>query len=117
MFDNKCLFCAGIIPEGRQICPVCEMKMLALGNGQPPRINPRIDTVKVKTAITARITITNKIPMDEFIEKYHANIEAVKRAMEEHYKKHVHLLFRGKLTKFDKVEAETYEITAGLKHD
>lgn len=24
MNDNKCLFCGDIIPEGRQICPICE---------------------------------------------------------------------------------------------
>ena len=126
MFDNKCLFCAEIIPEGRQICPICEKKMLALAEPEEPRggmnhcaaiaikkIAGGMPTVEVKTAVTARVTITNKIPLETFIEKYHANIETVKREMENHYKKHIHLLFRGKLTKFDKVEAETYEITVG----
>lgn len=24
--ENRCLYCSSIIPEGRSICPVCEMK-------------------------------------------------------------------------------------------
>lgn len=26
MNDNKCLYCGTIIPEGRQLCPICEMR-------------------------------------------------------------------------------------------
>lgn len=70
-------------------------------------------TVTVKTAVKACVTITNEIPLDTFIEKYGADIGRLRREMEEHYTNHIHLLFRGKLTKFDKVEAETYEITVG----
>lgn len=29
MNDNTCIFCGDIIPEGRQVCPVCEMKAAA----------------------------------------------------------------------------------------
>ncbi len=27
MEDNKCLFCNNIIPEGRQVCPICETEL------------------------------------------------------------------------------------------
>lgn len=26
MNDNRCVCCGAIIPEGRQVCPVCEQK-------------------------------------------------------------------------------------------
>ena len=26
MNDNKCLYCGIVIPEGRQLCPICEMR-------------------------------------------------------------------------------------------
>lgn len=26
MNDNRCLFCGTIIPEGRQLCPLCEQR-------------------------------------------------------------------------------------------
>ena len=29
MSDNTCVICGDIIPEGRQVCPVCEMKNAA----------------------------------------------------------------------------------------
>ena len=29
MTDNRCVCCGDIIPEGRQVCPVCEMKFAA----------------------------------------------------------------------------------------
>lgn len=27
MSDNKCIFCGEIVPEGRQVCPICESKV------------------------------------------------------------------------------------------
>lgn len=29
MNDTKCLFCGSVIPEGRQVCPVCERKAVS----------------------------------------------------------------------------------------
>lgn len=32
MNDNRCIFCGEIIPEGRQVCPICEKDLEACRN-------------------------------------------------------------------------------------
>lgn len=34
MIDNTCVMCGDIIPEGRQVCPICEMKNAAAARAE-----------------------------------------------------------------------------------
>lgn len=27
MYENKCVICSEVIPEGRMVCPICEINM------------------------------------------------------------------------------------------
>ena len=72
MNDNTCVMCGDIIPEGRQVCPVCEMKNAAKTRQDKKRREKSARDMKYnrENIIPKMITFNRKNPEEMILFDY-----------------------------------------------
>ena len=65
MTDNRCIICWEIIPEGRQLCPNCEKRMMANAGIPERREEPRKERYFMK--VNWKVRFKNKVWLAMFI--------------------------------------------------